>query len=131
MLFAYALLLYAASAIGVQRLANHTLHERRFALHAGWVKDGQPALDMTLPLRFVLAQSNLDHIEEYLMNVSDPDSRHYGQHWTADQIKRTFAPSNESISMVVNWISATGIHENRITKKGYWLDLQYVLSFPD
>jgi hypothetical protein len=60
-------------------LAGSVVHEARGSAPAGWVNLGRHAADAVLPLRFGLAQSNLDKLEDYLLAVSHPESAEYGQ----------------------------------------------------
>jgi hypothetical protein len=60
-------------------LAGSVVHEARGPAPAGWVNLGRHAADAVLPLRFGLAQSNLDKLEDYLLAVSHPESAEYGQ----------------------------------------------------
>ncbi len=46
--------------------------------------------------------------------VSHPKSPQYGNHWTAGKIAETFAPSEETISAVHNWLVGSGIPAERI-----------------
>ena len=95
---------------------NHVLHEKRDSLPVGW---GQPeVLDgkTILPFKIALTQSNLHKAEEYILDVSHPDSPNYGQHWSAKKIAETFAPSQESVDSVTQWLKASGIASDRIRK---------------
>lgn len=71
---AFVLLSLAASG-----LAGSVVHESRGPAPEGWSTLGRHAADAVLPLRFGLAQSNLDKLEEYLLAVSHPESAEYGQ----------------------------------------------------
>ncbi|KAN0081321.1 Peptidase S8/S53 domain containing protein [Tylopilus felleus] len=43
-----------------------------------------------------------------------PSHPNYGNHWSAGDIARTFAPSDETIDTVRSWLVASGIGEERI-----------------
>lgn len=60
------------------------------------------------PMRIALAQSNLDKADEYLMDVSHPESPNFGKHWTAKQVAEMFAPSQESYDAVTFWLRSSG-----------------------
>ena len=68
---------------------------------------------VVLPVRIGLTQSNLHRAEEFLMDVSHPDSPNYGKHWTPAQIAETFAPKQETIDLVMEWLAVEGIHPSR------------------
>jgi tripeptidyl-peptidase I len=106
---AFVLLSLAASG-----LAGSVVHESRGPAPMGWTNLGRHAADAVLPLRFGLAQSNLDKLEEYLLGVSHPESPDYGNHWTADQVAKTFAPSKETVDVVTEWLHDAGLHPERV-----------------
>jgi tripeptidyl-peptidase-1 len=56
-----------------------------------------------------LTQSNLDKGDEYVMAVSDPSSRDYGKHWTADEVRSFFAPAEDTVEEVKAWLVEHGI----------------------
>ena len=104
---------------------DHAVHETRAAEPIHWVKTARLDSDKILPMRFGLAQQNLHRLEEMLMSVSHPDSPRYAQHFTAMEIIDTFAPSEETISAVTNWLVGSGISRDRLrfsTDKG-WIHL--------
>lgn len=67
-------------------------------------------------MRIGLTQSNLDKAEEYLMEVSHPTSEKFGRHWSAKQVAETFAPSQESIDAVTEWLVSAGIAPERLAR---------------
>lgn len=81
-------------------------------------------------MRFALAQSNLDKADDFLMDVSHPESPNFGKHWTAKQVAETFAPSQESIDAVTAWLKNSGIAPERIKKSQSmgWLTLDATVS---
>lgn len=56
------------------------------------------------------------------MNVSDPRSTGYGKHWSPDQIRDAFRPSEESIAIVTEWLRSAGIHHS--TERKGWLEFE-------
>ena len=109
---------------------NHVLHEKRDHLPSGW---GQPEdLDgrTVLPMRIGLTQSNLDKAEEYLMDVSHPESPNFGEHWSAKKIAETFAPNSESVGSVKAWLESSGIAPERISTSQSlgWLQLNATVN---
>lgn len=81
-------------------------------------------------MRFALAQSNLHKADEFLMEVSHPDSPNFGKHWTAKQVAETFAPSQESFDTVTAWLKNSGIAPERIrkTQSMGWLTLNATVA---
>lgn len=110
--------LFACAGLIVGTIAapssNHVLHEKRNRLPPGWRTVEKLEVTEVLPLRIALTQSNLDRTNEYLMQVSYPESDRYGQHWTAKEIAETFAPSQESADLVTVWLESGGIHPGRV-----------------
>lgn len=76
-------LTYLASTASVPKLralTNHVVHEKRDVLPHGWTKHDRLSADTVIPLHIALEQSNLDKMEMYLMDVSDPVSPNYGKY---------------------------------------------------
>ncbi|KAL8737578.1 MAG: hypothetical protein Q9181_001556 [Wetmoreana brouardii] len=67
-------------------------------------------------MRIALTQSNLDKAEEFLMDVSHPDSPNFGKHWTHEEIANKFAPSSETVDTVTSWLTSSGIASERISR---------------
>ena len=95
---------------------KHAIHEKRSTLPPGWELSGTLDKSSILPMRIGLTQSNLDKAEQYLMEVSHPDSPSFGKHWTAKQIAETFAPSKGSVDAVMAWLRDAGIAPERIIR---------------
>ncbi|KAH7913799.1 peptidase S8/S53 domain-containing protein [Hygrophoropsis aurantiaca] len=91
------------------------LHEKRSQIPTGWVQARKYAPTSPLPLRIALKQSTgMDEMATYLHDVSHPDSPNYGQHWTAEQVVERFAPGNDTIDAVRNWLVDSGIAPERV-----------------
>jgi len=126
--------LLALAALVVSTVAapssSHVQHEKRTSLPQGWRRHGKIAKQEILPMRFALAQSNLDKADDFLMDVSHPDSPNFGKHWTAKQVAETFAPSQESIDAVTAWLKNSGIAPERIKKSQSmgWLTLDATVA---
>ncbi|KAI4161597.1 MAG: hypothetical protein LQ342_004738 [Letrouitia transgressa] len=95
---------------------NHVVHEKRDRLPLGWKQHKKLQDSAVLPMRIALAQSNLEKAEEYLLEVSNPDSLNFGKHWTHEQIANKFAPSQESVDSVKYWLTSSGIASERISR---------------
>jgi tripeptidyl-peptidase I len=54
---------------------------------------------------------------------SDPASPKYGQYWSADKVHEMFAPVEESLKAVKEWLVSSGIHDSRVvhTDNKGWL----------
>lgn len=45
---------------------------------------------------------------------SDPSSSKYGQYWSADDVHDMFAPPEDTVAAVKEWLTSSGIHGSRI-----------------
>lgn len=95
---------------------NHVLHEKRDRLPPGWRHDEKLESSEVLPMRIALTQSNLDKAEEFLSDVSHPDSPNFGKHWSHEEIANKFAPSAETVDSVKSWLVSSGIAPDRISR---------------
>ncbi|KAI0399066.1 peptidase S8/S53 domain-containing protein [Xylaria palmicola] len=93
---------------------DHVLHEKRDGVPEHWTKISEASADTPIDLRFALKQSNLDRAEEYMREVSHPDSKDYGRFWTPQHVINTFAPSEEALSDTVQWLRQMGVSSKRI-----------------
>ena len=73
-------LLAAAIAAPTANTKRHVVHERRDRLPSQWKRNAKVHVESTLPMRIALTQSNLDRADEFLMDVSHPESPNYGKH---------------------------------------------------
>ncbi|KAI1823255.1 peptidase S8/S53 domain-containing protein [Xylaria intraflava] len=94
---------------------DHVIHEKRDVTPAHWVKVAGVSGSAPLNLRFALKQSNLERAEEYMRDVSHPESKNFGQFWTPEQVISTFAPSEQAVSDTVDWLIQMGVSSARIT----------------
>ncbi|KAF8827946.1 hypothetical protein HHX47_DHR4001018 [Lentinula edodes] len=106
-------------------LTPFVLHERRSRSPSGWVPERKHDASAVLPIRFGLKQSNIQNLEEYLYDISDPDSSNFGKHWTPLEVAKTFAPSAESVKVVHEWLIDNGIPKDRlrITPSQGWIEV--------
>lgn len=70
--------------------------------------------DIAVPIIFALAQANIHNLDAYLLDISDPSSPNYGQHWTPSEVAEMFKPSQGTIDAVRNWLLEEGIPPHRI-----------------
>lgn len=115
-IFAAAAAAFATIATALPTTANHVVHEKRSGASNWSPKQGaKPDGRITLPVRIGLTESNLHRGDEILMEVSDPTSKKYGKHLTAEEIIELFAPAPETIDAVHNWLVSSGIESSRIS----------------
>ncbi|TBU33346.1 subtilisin-like protein [Dichomitus squalens] len=70
----------------------------------GWTLHRRADPDTELLVRLSLVQPNLHNLDAYLLDIADPQSPNYGQHWTPERVKETFRPSQGSADVVRSWL---------------------------
>jgi tripeptidyl-peptidase-1 len=108
--------------------SRHVIHERRDRLPDQWKKHSKLHPDSIVPLRIALKQNNLEKAHEYLMDVSDPKSLNYGKHWSVEQVAKTFAPSHETVSKVIEWLTDFGIAGAEQSPSLSWVSVNVTIS---
>ncbi|TFK74740.1 subtilisin-like protein [Pluteus cervinus] len=130
MRFLALLLAVAGTTLAIPTRSSHVVHETRAVNPLEWIQGVRLDASQIIPLRIGLSQQNLDRIEELLMSVSHPESPTYGQHMSPDEIVDMFAPSNESINAVRDWLVESGISPDRLkvsASKG-WLQVNATVA---
>lgn len=113
-----------ASSSQAAAVVGHEIHEQRDVVPPGWTRGSRLDRRTILPVRIALKQRNLDNLHDYLVQVSDPASPNYGQHWTPEQIRTTLAPSPDTLKAVTDWLHGSGIDRNRMDQNsgsGGWI----------
>ena len=113
--FAFSTIASAALAAGAALSPSHVVLEERHTAPKRWIKGDRVHPESVLPVRIGLTQTNLDKGEEYLLDVSHPNSPNYGKHWTSEQVIQAFQPSDETVETVVEWLTKAGIPTSAIT----------------
>lgn len=64
------------------------------------------------------------------MTSSHPDSPNYGNHYTAEQIHELFAPHQDTVDVVREWLHSAGLHPDRISQSvnKQWLQFDAKVS---
>ena len=70
--------------------------------------------DAIIPLRIGLRQNNLQTGYDRLMDVSHPASENYGKHLSAEEVHNIFAPSEETVKSVKDWLLSSGLEESDV-----------------
>ena len=73
-------------------LSPHVIHEKRHVAPIGWSRKDALEPQAVLPVSIALAQENLHRGDDWLMDVSHPDSPNYGKHWSAEEVVSAYAP---------------------------------------
>lgn len=94
--------------------SSHVLHEQRRSHERNWKRSSKLDSSAVLPIRIGLTQSNLEKGPEILREVSHPSSSKYGQYLTASEVHELFAPAEEAVNSVREWVASFGIDPSRI-----------------
>lgn len=97
--------------------SSSTVHEKRPNLDArshSWSAVSRLPPDSIVPVRIALTQSNLHVGAGRLMSISHPASTEYGQTLNASETRDLFAPTEESIQIVRDWLLDSGIPDATI-----------------
>ena len=97
-----------ASAVALPS-SHHVLHEKRSSPLPHRRERVDP--NAIIPVRIGLKQSNLHTGYDRLMEVSHPSSPNYGQHLSADEVHSLFAPAEDTVKAVRDWLLGSGVHE--------------------
>ncbi|RDX57219.1 subtilisin-like protein [Lentinus brumalis] len=91
----------------------------RRSVARGWSLHRRADPDTVLPLKFTLVQSNLENLDSYLLDIADPHSPNYGNHWSYAKVAETFRPSKESVDTVHSWlVDDLGIDSHKVQING-------------
>lgn len=96
------------------RYIRHVVHEEKPAARSTWQKSHRVHQSSNLPVRIGLTQQNLHRAEEFVYDVSHPESPNYGKHWSAHEVVEMFKPKKEAIDAVMDWLAAEGVHASRV-----------------
>ncbi|KAF7345103.1 Subtilisin-like protein [Mycena venus] len=125
-MFAVAFALVTGLSL-VSASPSFSVHEQRANIAHGWARVHRPATPSAiLPLKIGLKQSNIDKLHDHLLDVSHPDSENYGKHWTPEEVKAYFRPSDESVDVVREWLVEAGVDRGRIelSKGEHWVQVK-------
>ncbi|KAJ4390838.1 hypothetical protein N0V93_004437 [Gnomoniopsis smithogilvyi] len=95
---------------------THVLHERQLPQWTStWKRSAKVPRDALLPMRIGLKQRNLEAGALMLRDISNPRSSNFGKHLSTEDVTNMFAPSQESVDAVLNWLMSSGISADRLS----------------
>lgn len=109
-------LLALAAAVSAVPSGTHKLHEKRDSISPEWIKGKEVPHHEILPVRIGMQQQNLDRGHDLLMEVSDPSSARYGQHYSPEEVADVFAPSANAVETIREWLHDSGIDRKRVSQ---------------
>jgi tripeptidyl-peptidase-1 len=88
-----------------------------------WVNRGEADDERLIEVIVAVKHQNLDLLEDYLLEISNPSSDFYGYFLSKNELDDLLAPSDESIEKVVQWMVDNGVEEKNIqmTKSGEFI----------
>ncbi|KAI2616243.1 subtilisin-like protein [Hypoxylon sp. NC1633] len=96
---------------------THIQHEKRTTAQArSWTKVERAFPEALLPMRIGLKQGNLQSGHNLLMDISNPESKNYGKHLSAEEVVKFFAPPETSFDAVKQWLVEAGIPSQNISQ---------------
>ncbi|KAJ7389715.1 polynucleotide 3'-phosphatase [Desmophyllum pertusum] len=75
----------------------------------GWEKQERLSPSEEVFLTFALKQSNLELLERFFWEVSDPRSSEYGNHFSLSNLTRLIEPSQATLTAVKAWLGRHGV----------------------
>jgi tripeptidyl-peptidase-1 len=51
---------------------------------------------------------------DFISPSSHPDSKNYGKYWTAEEVHDIFAPPEDTVNTVKEWLHSSGIEPSRV-----------------
>ncbi|OTB14731.1 hypothetical protein K445DRAFT_62316 [Daldinia sp. EC12] len=110
---------------------THIQHEKRAAVQErSWRKVQRTVPDAILPMRIGLKQQNLQSGHDLLMDISNPKSKNYGKHLSAEEVVKFFEPAETGIKAVKDWLVEAGIPSSTISQSGnkQWIQFDAPVS---
>ncbi len=95
----------------------------RSTVPAGWTKGASAPQSAKVEFSLALRQRNLDILDKWFWEVSDPLHHNYQDYKTIDEIRDLTSPTSEELSKVWEWLHSAGIHHPSTTNFGDSLDV--------
>jgi tripeptidyl-peptidase I len=94
----------------------------------GWRKlPARVDTDKTLALRIHLAQQNVEHFEQKVIEISTPDHPTYGDHMGHQEIKRMLRPTEKTTNNVLSWLDSFGLSE-KVVVEDDWVKVNVTVA---
>jgi subtilase family serine protease len=87
----------------------------------GALSDSFPMEHLFLQLR--RSSEDEEALQRSIDELQDPDSEHYHQWFTADELGTKFGPAQSDIDIVVRWLSSHGFEVNEVYENGLTIDV--------
>jgi subtilase family serine protease len=103
-------------------VAQHVLYTRTSAPD-DWKLATPAEPHMRVEFTLALKQRNLDILEKWFNEVSDPKHHNYQEYKSIDEIASLVAPTEKDQKSVMHWLHAHGIHAKNIKSFGDAIDV--------
>ncbi|KAN0101851.1 putative Tripeptidyl-peptidase SED2 [Hyaloscypha variabilis] len=107
-LFSVALATRAAFATPNRARTPYSIKETH-AVPSKWTETGRADSSHMLHLQIGLKQGNFKELERHLYEVSSPEHSRYGQHLSPEEVNELVKPTDETLDLVHEWLSASGV----------------------
>ena len=118
---------FALAALGLSAEEDRVAYDAPKNLKVGWVQGARAPAAAKLQLHLLLKQENVQALERKLLDVSDPQSRHYGKHLSNEAVHALVAPSASTVGAVRSYLAEFGVTSANVTMNG---DIVKIASIP-
>lgn len=116
------LCLQASRAISLPAASQRIVVEDLSHAPHGWITLGPAGADQIIRLSIALEAYGHDHLEENLLQISDPAHPRYGQHLSRDEASALIRPRQEAVESVRRWLSSANVPERQVHHRGHFVD---------
>ncbi|KAI5248026.1 subtilisin-like protein [Aureobasidium subglaciale] len=114
LLLVAGLLASGAHASPIQQRSPYAVKDSHF-VPSKWRQVAPAPATQTIDLRIAVKQNAFDDLERHLYEVSDPDHSRYGQHLSEHDVKKLVQPSDDSLTLVHEWLADNGIDTTHLS----------------
>jgi len=95
----------------------------RDVVPAGWSKGAAAPAHAKVEFTLALRQRNLDILDKWFWEVSEPTHRNYQDYKSIDELRDLTSPTDSELAKVWEWLHSAGIHHPSTTHFGDSLDV--------
>jgi len=103
-------------------VAQHVLYNRQ-AAPSEWTKLERASPESPIEFTLALKQRNLDILDKWFWEVSDPRHKNYQDFKTIDEIRDLVSPAPEEAHKVQAWLKGAGVHLRGVKDHGDAMDV--------
>jgi hypothetical protein len=101
---------------------EHVLYTRH-TVPENWTQGHRAAETAKVEFTLGLKQRNLDILDKWFWEVSDPQHKNYQDFKTIDEITDLISPKPEETKRVMEWLHSNGVHRANVKSFGDALDV--------